>query len=106
LLIAGIGLGLLFYTYFYFWTSATLALLLGLIVDLPRHKVYFHTGWIGGLIGLPSLLLDAAAKSASSTDWLHRSNKLLPISRFSELIIHNAIILYLIITLAWVWFRR
>ena len=52
---SGLAFGLLFFAYFYFWTAAGLALLLGVFVDRARWRIYFHTGWIGGLAGVPEL---------------------------------------------------
>lgn len=52
---SGLAFGLLFFAYFYFWTAAGLALLLGILVDRTNWQTYFNTGWIGGLVGSPEL---------------------------------------------------
>lgn len=104
---AGVGFGLLIHTYFYYWTAAGLALLLGLLIDRERWKVYFHAGWIGGLIGLPAILANARVKHAYPSDWLQRSDHFVPIDRFSQLLLPKAALALLIFTGLWIlWTRR
>ncbi|MBI3534770.1 MAG: hypothetical protein HY072_04715, partial [Deltaproteobacteria bacterium] len=83
---SGISFGILFHSYFYFWTAAGLGLLVAIMLDCKYWRVYLHTGWIGLLIGLPKLVMDFIFKSSTSSDWLQRSDKFLHIPRFSELI--------------------
>ncbi|MEK7684053.1 MAG: hypothetical protein AAB466_01380 [Verrucomicrobiota bacterium] len=104
--LAGLSFGLLFYAYFYFWTAAGLALALALLVDFPQRKVYFHTGWIGGLAGLPLVFYSAWLNRVYGMDWLQRYDKFVPIPRFSELLISKGAILMLGVGLIWVLLRR
>lgn len=104
---AGAGFGLLIHTYFYYWTAAGLALLLGLLIDPERRKVYFHAGWIGGLIGLPAILANARVKHAYPADWLERSDHFVPIDRFSHLLFPKVALGLLMLTGLWIlWSRR
>lgn len=103
---SGIGFGLLFNVYFYYWTAAGLALLIALLLDPDSRKIYFQTGWIGGLIGLPSLISGFLLKRTTLPDWLQRSDKFLPISRLSELLIPTGAIILLIVCLLWVRYHR
>ena len=54
-MLSGFAFGLLFFAYFYYWTAAGLALLIAIVVDRVRWRTYFHTGWIGALVGTPKL---------------------------------------------------
>jgi hypothetical protein len=103
---SGVGFGLLFYIYFYFWTAAGLALLLALALDAGHRRVYFHTGWIGTLIGLPTIVVRWLLKQSSPPDWLHRTDNFLPIARFSEFLFPRVALLLSVVGLVWVWFRR
>ena len=48
---AGLTFGVLFYVYFYYWTAAGFAILIALVLETCHRRVYFQTGWIGGLSG-------------------------------------------------------
>jgi hypothetical protein len=85
LLGAGLGFGLLFYVYFYFWTAVALSLVLAFLIDAGYRRVYFHTAWVGAIVGLPAVISQALLKAGTSSDWLHRSDLFLPIARLSEL---------------------
>lgn len=104
---AGIGFGLLFHTYFYYWTAAGLALVLALLLDAGHRRLYFHTGWIGGLIGLPAIISGFLIKQTYSSDWLVRTDHFVPVGRFGHLLIPKVTIALLVITgLALFWLRR
>lgn len=103
---SGLAFGLLFYAYFYFWTAAGLGLLLAMVLDAGHRRVYFHTSWIGGFIGVPSLASGVLLKQSTSSEWLLRHDLFLPISRFSELLIPKLALVLLVVGLVWVWFRR
>ena len=81
---SGLAFGLLFFGYFYYWTAAGLALLLGIIVDRPRWRTYFHTGWIGVLIGTPELARMLFTSHERGSAWMQRIDEFLPIPRLSE----------------------
>ena len=105
LLASGIGFGLLFHVYFYFWTSACLGLAAAWLLDAGHRRVYFHTGWIGGLIGLPAIVAGAMLKKGSP-EWLHRTDNFLPIARLSELEFPRLAMVVIPVTFAWVLLRR
>ncbi len=104
--LAGASFGLLFYVYFYFWTAAGLALVLALALDAGRRRVYFHAGWIGGLIGLPALIQGMLLKQATGLDWLQRLELFIPIPRWSEFSFSKLGALMLVASLVWVLVRR
>jgi hypothetical protein len=81
---SGLAFGVLFFAYFYFWTAAGLALLLGLLVDRAHWRVYFHTGWIGGLVGSPELARMLLTRHGQGSNWMQRFDEFVPIPRLSE----------------------
>ena len=81
---SGFALGLLFFAYFYYWTAVGVALGLGLLVDRAHWRTYFHTGWIGAVIGSPELARMMFARSGQGTEWLQRFDEFVPIPRLSE----------------------
>jgi hypothetical protein len=105
IIFASISFGLLFYVYFYFWTSAAFALLLCLLVDYKNRKTYLTIGIIGTLIGLPQLIYNIYIKNHTLKDWLLRSDNFLPIPHFSELLLPSVAIILAFISLLWVIFR-
>jgi len=104
--LSGAGFGLLFYVYFYYFTAASLALVLALALDAGHRRVYFHTGWVGGLIGLPAVVATSLFKSSTPPDWLNRTDKFLPIGHFSQLMIPWVACVLLAVGLAWAAARR
>jgi glycosyltransferase involved in cell wall biosynthesis len=104
--IAGLAFGLMFYVYFYYWTAALLGLAIAAVLDGGYRKVYFDTGWIGGLVGIPAVLSGYVLKQATLPDWSLRNDYFLPIPRFSELLMPKLAILLLAVGLVWVWRRR
>jgi hypothetical protein len=72
---AGLAFGLLFPTYFYLWTAGVMALALSWICEPRQRQTLFHVGWIGALVGLPSLLMSASLKRETGVEWLQRSHK-------------------------------
>jgi hypothetical protein len=103
---SGVGFGLLFYVYFYYWTAAALALGLAVVFDAGHRRVSWDTAWIGGLLGIPSLVSSYLVKRATAPDWLLRSDKFLAIDRFSELRFPKPAVLLLVIGLFVVWRHR
>ena len=94
--------------YFYYWTDVGLALLLALALDSGFRRVYFHVGWIGGLLGLPVVVGDWLLKQRlpSVNDSLIRQERFMPIGRFNELILPPEMLLTVGLGLAWVLLRR
>ncbi len=83
-ILSGLAFGLLFFAYFFYWTAAGLALVLGIIVDRVHWRTYFHTGWIGALVGSPELARMLLTRHGQGSDWMHRFDELVPIPRLSE----------------------
>jgi hypothetical protein len=106
LALSGLAFGLLFSVYFYYYTAACVALGLALVLDSGHRKVYAHTLWIGGLVGLPALLSALSFSHSTPADWLLRTDKFLPIPRFSRLFFPRAAILGLAVGLPWAWLKR
>lgn len=106
ILLAAASFGLLFYVYFYFWTSATLALLIGMLIDAKNRKIYLSVGIFGILFGLPQLVINARIKTNSNQEWLPRTDNFLPIPHFSELLLPTLALVLLFVTFFWVIFRR
>ena len=106
LALSGLGFGLLFYVYPYYWTAACAGLVVALVLDAGHRKIYFHTGWIGGLIGLPHVVKDMLVKRSRPPDWLTRTDRFVPIPRFEGLEFSKMALLLLVVGLIWVWFRR
>ncbi|HEV3167954.1 MAG TPA: hypothetical protein VGZ22_28390 [Isosphaeraceae bacterium] len=107
LVAAGVSFGLLFHIYFYYWTAAGLALLLALALDAGHRRVYFYTGLIGGLLGLPALISGFLIKRAYPADWLERSDVFVPIGRLSHLLIPKVALSLLVVTgVLLVWAHR
>jgi hypothetical protein len=104
--LAGVGLGILFYAYFYFWTAACVALLIALVLDRKYWKVYLSTACIGTLLGLPVLISSFLLKHSTSPDWLVRMDLGTAIPRFSELLFPKKSVLVLALLLVWVWRKR
>ena len=102
---AGIGFGLCF-SYFYYWTAAGLGLLLAILLDYKRWRTYFAIGFIGGILGTPSILGGLALKRQGNDDWLPRFDHFVPIGHFSELLIPKIALILLGLVLIWVWRSR
>jgi hypothetical protein len=106
ILLAAASLGLLFYIYFYFWTSAILGLVIGILIDIKNRKTYLSIGIGGLLLGLPQVVINALIKHNSNSEWLPRIDNFLPISHFSELLLPVLSLSLIIGTFFWVIFRR
>jgi hypothetical protein len=106
LALSGLGFGLLFYVYPYYWIAACPALLMAWVLDAGHRKVYSHTGWIGGLIGLPHVVNDWLLKRSTSPDWLSRADRFVPFPRFEELLLPKMSLFLIVAGLVWVWYRR
>jgi hypothetical protein len=106
LVLSGIGFGLLFYVYPYYWTAAGAALVMALTLDTDHRRAYFWTGLIGGLIGLPRFVTDIAISRSNSSDWLVRSGKMVPVSRLAQIDVPIMASIIAMVALIWVWTRR
>ena len=108
IVLAGFCFGLLFYVYFYYWTAVGLALLFALALDAGHRRIYFHVGWLGGLIGLPIVISDFLLKRGrpSVTDWLNRCDRFLAIGRFDDMEPQKDMPVILALGVAWVLWRE
>ncbi len=105
---SGLAFGLLFLAYFYFWTAAGLALLLGVLVDRARWQTYFHTGWIGCLVGTPELARMLLTRRVQGAEWMQRFDEFVPIPRLSEHghFLLSAALVVITFVIIWFCFRR
>jgi hypothetical protein len=103
--LAGVSLGLLFYIYFYLWTTAVLGLFLSLIVDRGRAKTFLTIGFVGLVVGFPSLLSSTHFRMATGDEWLHRTDKFLTVDRLEELLIPRVTLVLLGLLAVWVYTR-
>lgn len=103
LLLASVAFGLLFHVYFYFWTAASAALLLAFCIQPSMRRIYIQVAIIGGLFGLPALLLQVAARSHVDPNWLERCVYFVRTPRFESLQIPKLTILWLVASL---WLLR
>ena len=103
---AGVACGLLFHVYFYLWTAAIVGLLLALSIDRRKWRVYVGVGLIGIAIGLPALIASAQFRAAHGSDWMHRTDKFLPVGRFEEILLPRVSVVILAVAWVWVWFRN
>ncbi len=81
---AGVSLGLLFSTYFYFATTAFAATVLAWLVDRDGRRTYAWIFGVGLVVAAPSLIASAWIKAQTPPDWLHRTDKFVPIQRFDR----------------------
>ena len=105
---SGLAFGLLFFAYFYFWTAAGFALLLGLFVDRARWQTYFHTGWIGCLVGTPELGRMLFTRRGQGSEWMQRFDEFVPIPRLSEHghFLLSAALVVVTFVIVWYFFRQ
>lgn len=106
IVLSGLSFGVLFYVYPYYWTAAGAALLLALALDAGHRRVYFWTGCLGGLVGLPHVVADLMVKQSTSPDWLIRSGKLVSRPHLSDVGVPTIGLIVALIGLWWVWTRR
>lgn len=106
LILSGLGFGLLFHVYPFYWTAAGGALVLALALDAGYRRVYLWTGIIGGLIGLPRIVFDLMLKRSTSPDWLIRAGKFLTVPAWSHYPIPVTGTLIALIGAVWVFTRR
>ena len=106
IVLSGLGFGLLIWSYFYYWTAASVALAICWLVDPPARKTYLHTGWIGGLVGLPALVLTAWTKHTAVPGWLQNLDMFVPVPRLSEHTFPPVAIGMTLAFFVWCWWRR
>jgi hypothetical protein len=106
LVLSGLGFGLLFHVYPFYWTAAGGALVLALALDSGHRSVYLWTGILGGFVGLPRVVFDMMLKRSTSTDWLVRSGKFITVPAWSHYPIPITGTFIALIGFIWVLARR
>lgn len=101
---ASLALRLLFHSYFYYWTAAGLGLGMAMALDRRHWTTYVLVGVGGMVVGAPAWLGQVVMQGDNS-EFLLRSDKFVPIARFSELITPRLGFLTAIASFAWVWSR-
>ena len=99
---AACGLGLSFYTLFYDWTAAGLALVLVLLVDRQGRRLYLAVGSLGVVLGLPAIWHGLQIRSQVSPSSLVRMNVFVAVTRFSGAVRHLGALALLLLFLPWV----
>lgn len=79
--IAGGTLGVLVWSYFYYWTAAVVALAVAWLLDRGGRGLYARVLLIGMAIGLPSIASDALLRSGNPGDWQVRTDKFVAVGR-------------------------
>lgn len=82
---AGVALGLLIWSYFYFWTACIVALAISFLLDTGYRTLYAKVGGLGLLVGSPSLVMSYLLKHTTPPDWLWRNDQFLTVPRFGPL---------------------
>ena len=84
---AGAALGLLFYLYFYFWTTAVVGVALAWLLDARGRRTFATVGLVGLALGLPALAASYEVKASTPPDWLARTEKFVPAGHFQGLLV-------------------
>ena len=82
---AGAALGLLIWSFFYFWTACIAGLAISFLVDSKYRPLYAKVGTLGLLVGSPALAASYLLKHSTSRDWLWRIDLFIPVPRFGPL---------------------
>jgi len=103
---AGAALGLLIWSFFYFWTACVLGLAISFLLDSEYRALYAKVGGLGFLIGSPALVASYLLKHSTSRDWLWRIDLFIPVPRFGPLGFSRLPTLLIIASFFIVWRRR
>lgn len=103
---AAVGVGSLFHSYFYYWTTAGLGLFLGMVFDRKYWKDYFFAGLISMVVGAPAIFQMLFVKFKSLEDAFVRQEKFVPIDHFSELIIPIIGLAFFVPAAIYLWRKR
>jgi hypothetical protein len=105
-LLPGLLGGILFHTYFYYWTAVALGMVLALLL-LREERLYLaKISALAALIGSVEIVKGYLIKKSTNSDWLPRSDKFLPISHFSELILPKVGFALLFLSFYLLWKKR
>ncbi len=103
LMAAGIATGALFYVWFYYWTSATAALTLVILLDRRNRRVYAAIIGIALLVGGPAIITEFLARSRVNPEALRRIGVYAPVSRFGFFLLPKIALGWLVLTAVWIW---
>ena len=107
ILAAGAALGLLVWSFFYFWTACILALAISFLLDSGHRALYAKVGVLGLLIGSPALVASYRLKHSTPPDWLLRIDLFISVPRFGPLGFSRLPALLIIVAFFIVWrYRR
>ena len=82
---AGVALGLVIWSYFYFWTACMFALAISFLLESEHRVLYAKVGILGLVVGFPAILSSYLLKHSTSPDWLSRGDLFLHVPRFAPL---------------------
>jgi hypothetical protein len=102
----GLGFGVLFYLYHYYWMAVGLGLVLGVLSDSGRRRVYLVAGCLGSLVGLPAVVNSILYRRAMPAGAFERIDAFLAVARTSEIIVLGVETGILAVLLGWSWWRR
>lgn len=100
---AGIFTALLFYTWFFYWSAAVVALGLALILQRGARRAYAEILGIGGLGGLPAVGAALIDRGAFIPEALRRIGLFDNVPRFGVLLLPKVALLGLAATGLWIW---
>ena len=103
LIAAGISTGILFYTWFYYWTAAVGALSFALILDRSTWRNYSTILGIGVVTGLPAIIEGFTTKAILDTEALHRIGFFAPVPRLGFFLLPKVALFALLVTGVWIW---
>jgi len=82
---AGIALGLVIWSYFYFWTACMFALAICFLLESEHRALYAKVGALGLVVGSPAIISSYLLKHSTSPDWLSRGDLFVHVPRFAPL---------------------
>ena len=103
LIAAGISTGILFYTWFYYWTAAVGALSFALVLDRSSRRSYSTILGFGVIAGLPAIVEGFITKALLNPEALHRIGVFAPVPRLGFFLLPKVALLALLVTGAWIW---
>jgi hypothetical protein len=82
-------------------------LVLALVLDRKACRVYATVLAVGLVLGLPAVVAGAQVKASTLPDWLHRTEKFVPVGHFHELLIPRVLLVVWLTSAFWVFrYRR
>ena len=102
-LVAGISTALLFYVWFYYWTAAVAALVVGFVLDRPARRTYAKILGIGLAAGAPAIIEGLITRPLLDQQALQRIGFFAPVPRLAFLLLPKVGLLALFVTGVWIW---